>query len=179
MSEQSTIIEVRVHALDQLFESMDPSPFHERDLSPSAEEYIVDSVKELHAKVAGALELRIHLDAPVAPAEVQAVESAIRAHFARHALHLRRTVRELLRDGWRSLGIGIAFLVLFFLLGQIVIRIAGVNPWSTFARESLLIGGWVALWRPLEILLYAWWPIVRERRQYERLSRISVHVRAA
>jgi len=26
-------------------------------------------------------------------------------------------------------------------------------------RESLLVGGAVAPWRPLEIFLYDWWPI--------------------
>jgi hypothetical protein len=31
-------------------------------------------------------------------------------------------------------------------------------------RESLLIGGWVAMWRPMEILLYDWWPIRAEAR---------------
>jgi hypothetical protein len=30
------------------------------------------------------------------------------------------------------------------------------------------------MWRPLEIFLYDWWPIVGERRLYERLSRIDV-----
>jgi hypothetical protein len=36
--------------------------------------------------------------------------------------------------------------------------------------HSLLIGGWVALWRPFEIFLYEWWPILGEARLYDRLS---------
>jgi hypothetical protein len=42
--------------------------------------------------------------------------------------------------------------------------------------ESLLIGGWVAMWRPLEIFLYEWWPIRAEARLFERLSRMIVRV---
>jgi len=34
----------------------------------------------------------------------------------------------------------------------------------------------VAMWRPLEIFLYDWWPIVGERRIHDRLSRIDVQV---
>ena len=30
-------------------------------------------------------------------------------------------------------------------------------------EESLLIFGWVANWRPIEIFLYEWWPVVRRR----------------
>jgi hypothetical protein len=44
------------------------------------------------------------------------------------------------------------------------------------ARESLLIGGWVAMWRPLEIFLYDWWPIRPERRLYERLSAMPIRI---
>ena len=38
-------------------------------------------------------------------------------------------------------------------------------------KESLVIGGWVALWRPLEIFLYDWWPIRAEARLLDRLAR--------
>jgi len=43
-------------------------------------------------------------------------------------------------------------------------------------RESLLIGGWVAMWRPLEVFLYDWWPIRLEARLYDRLSAMPVRI---
>ena len=170
-------IQVRVRELAQLFESMDPSPFREQDLAPSAEEYIVDSARELRGK--GPLELHIYLDQAPSAEVGTAAENAIREHFVRRAVQLKRSMRDLLRDGVLSLVIGIAFLVVFFIIGQAVVRMLGNNPWSTLARESLLIGGWVAMWRPLEIFLYLWWPILRERRLHERLSRMPVHITAA
>jgi hypothetical protein len=36
-------IELNLSRLNQLFNSLDPSPFHERDLDQDAEEYIVSS----------------------------------------------------------------------------------------------------------------------------------------
>ena len=170
-------IEARVRDLAQLFDSMDPSPFREQDLAPSAAEYIVDSARELRGK--GLLELHIFLDQTPAADVSLAAENAIRAHFARRAMHLRRQVRDLLRDGVVSLVIGIAFIVVSFIIGQVIVRLLGNNPWSTLARESLLIGGWVAMWRPLEIFLYAWWPIVRERRLHEGLSQMPVQIMEA
>jgi hypothetical protein len=43
-------------------------------------------------------------------------------------------------------------------------------------EESLLIFGWVANWRPIEIFLYEWWPIVRRRNLYQRLSAAEVEL---
>lgn len=173
----SPIIDVRVRELNQLFDTMDPSPFYEQDLAPSAAEYIVESARELHVKSAPLV--RIHLDNPSSDLDVQATERALRAHFARTATHLRRTVRDLFRDGVLSLAIGIAFLALCYTLAQMLSSALEGSHWATLARESLVIGGWVALWRPLEIFLYAWWPIVRERRLHDRLAQLTVAIIAS
>ncbi len=39
-----------------------------------------------------------------------------------------------------------------------------------------MIGGWVAMWRPLEIFLYDWWPIRAEARLFDRLSAMPVRL---
>ena len=44
-------------------------------------------------------------------------------------------------------------------------------------REGLIIAGWVAMWRPMEIFLYEWWPLLRTGQLYEKLSRMRVEVR--
>jgi hypothetical protein len=45
------------------------------------------------------------------------------------------------------------------------------------ARESLTIAGWVAMWQPMEIFLYQWWPLRRRGRIFEKMSRMKVEVR--
>lgn len=169
------VIEVHLRELSQLFETLDPSPFREKDLDRSAEEYIVDSVKELPSKTPCALV--IHLDRSEGhPDEERAVGDAVRTHFARRSHFLRRDVHELVRRGFISLGIGIAFLVLLFLIAQATGLVRAESGFPTLVRESMLIAGWVAMWRPLEIFLYDWWPIVGERRVHDRLSRIKVRI---
>jgi hypothetical protein len=37
-------------------------------------------------------------------------------------------------------------------------------------QQSFVIGGWVAMWRPIEVFLYDWWPIRAEARLYDRLA---------
>jgi hypothetical protein len=169
------IIKMHLRKLEQLFDSLDHSPFREKDLDRNAEEYIVESIQELPSKFPG--EIIIYLDEPIdIAAESNAITNAIHIHFSRRAQVSRQNLRQLLRRGAISLWIGLSFLVSFFLLGQVVRRIMGEGQWAFLLRESLLIGGWVAMWKPLEIFLYDWWPIVGERRIYDRLGKIKVQI---
>lgn len=169
-------IELHLRVLSQMFDSLDPSPFHEQDLAREAEAWIVESAKEQGTRASRSLV--IHLDNP-AGADERRVGEAVRVHFRRRADRLTLKLRELLRRGWMSLLIGLAFLVLFFALGHAVITTWGDRPATSLVRESLLIGGWVAMWRPLEIFLYEWWPIVGERRLARQLAAMEVRIRAS
>jgi hypothetical protein len=50
------------------------------------------------------------------------------------------------------------------------------GEWLRFVEEGLLIIGWVAMWRPLELLLYDWWPQLRRKRTYDNLACMRVEV---
>jgi hypothetical protein len=169
------VVELRLRELGQLFDPLDPSSPDERDLNHRVEEFIVESLKEVFANEVR--ELVVHFDQPTTmPNEERIVVNAIRAHFARRAKFFRLSLHRLIRRGLISLGIGLAFLVVFFLTGRILVHSMGENAFTTVLTESLIIGGWVAMWRPLEIFLYDWWPILGERRLYDRLSRIQVRI---
>ena len=45
----SYLIEIKLRDLRQLFNTLDPAPFHEKDLDPAAEEYLVSAVREVGA----------------------------------------------------------------------------------------------------------------------------------
>ena len=169
------IIEVHLQQISQLFDSMDPSPFHEKDLDRNAVEYIVGSAHELPDKKPFALV--VHLDKPVTiPDEGQVVGGAVREHFARQSELSWQQLRQLLRRGWITLIIGLSFLAAALAGSASVTRLMSEGPLTTVLRESLIIGGWVAMWRPLEIFLYDWWPLLGERRIYDRLSRMAVRI---
>jgi len=169
------VIEVYVRELDQLFDSMDPAPFHEKDLDRSAHEYIVSTAKELPAGAPTALV--VYLAQPTGlSAEAKILEQAIRVYFARRSGLARQQLRERLRRGWISLMIGLILLVSSVLVGELVARRMGVGPLATVLRESLLIGGWVAMWRPMDFFLYEWWVMRRELQIYERLSQVAVRI---
>jgi hypothetical protein len=172
----TAVIEVRVPELGRLFSAIDPSPWHEKDLDGDAEEFIVGWARE--EPRGAALELLVHVDRPAtAEDRTDQVRQAIRAFFTRRAARARWQLRALLRVGRTSLLIGIGVIAGFIVVGDVLVWWSDGGRLAEIVRESLMIGGWVAMWRPLEIFLYDWWPIRAEARLYDRLAVMPVTVR--
>jgi len=171
---ESANIRLHLKEVAQIFDSLDPYPFHERDLDADAEQYIVASAQELAQRPAAIL---VYLDRSSGDAsEARNLEKAIHEHFARKQRVTSRELRDLLRRGWISLLIGLAFLGTLLALSEAVGQRLSPGPLASVLSESLVIGGWVALWRPLEIFLYDWWPIIGQRKTFALLSRIPVRL---
>lgn len=167
-------IEVRLGELKQLFNSMDPSPFKERDLDPQAEEFIVSWAREAPRGVPLTLTLHVERHTEVVPERT--LGRAINDFFRYRAAITRRRLRDLFRVGRVSLVIGLLALTISFgLVNLLESMFAGVRV-AGLVREGVLIGGWVAMWRPIEIFLYDWWPIRRDAQLYDRLAEMPVHI---
>ena len=104
------------------------------------------------------------------------LRQAIHEFFSQRAASSRRNLRQLFRHGRISLVIGLAFLATSIVVGDAIATYFHESRWPEVLRESLLIGGWVAMWRPLEVFLYDWWPIRAEARLYDRLSAMPVKI---
>lgn len=163
-------IEVRLREVNQLFNMMDPSPFQEKDLDTKAEEFIVSWARELDQEKP--ILLVVYLDnMPSEPAET--VSEGIRNYFAYRADITRRRRREIVREGSVSLTIGLVFLTACLVGAEFIARRPSDTVLS-IVRESLVIAGWVAMWRPMEIFLYERWPLRRLERLYTKLSEMKV-----
>jgi hypothetical protein len=167
-------IELKLRDVNQLFHTLDPSPFRERSLDEAAEAFIVSWARDLPHKAD--LELLVHLPERGSDDELRAqVETAVQSHFQYLAEVKRREFRQLMARGRTSLLIGLAFIAVCTVIGNALAN-AGSSALFQLGRESLLIGGWVAMWRPIEIFLYDWWCMRQEERDYERLGRMRVRL---
>jgi len=173
-----SIIEIHVSELKQLFDAIDPSPFRERDLDPKAEEFIVGWAKDLPRDASLALVVDLDREAGL-PNEAAVLRDAIHEFFRHRAEMYRRRLRELFRLGRTSLLIGIAVLAAAIALGDFLSKLMKGSGLGEIVRESLTIGGWVSMWRPLEVFLYDWWPIRNEARLSDRLAAMPVRIRYA
>lgn len=169
-------IDLQLDHLQQLVNSMDPSPFPGRDLDPDAERYIVDAARELPADAPLALVLWLPED-ELGAENAARVGAMLGHYFQWEAESAGRRLREHLHAAWRTTLLGLAFMALCMLARSLLLPVDGL-PAHT-AAEGLLVIGWVALWRPLEMFLYDWWPLRREARLMRRLTGLAVSLRAA
>jgi hypothetical protein len=168
---------LRVRELQQLFNSLDPTPFLNKDLDHACEAFIENWAMSLPKD--SRLHLTIHLDQLASsPTEAgELVAEAIHNYYGFKVALVRGELRQLLRTGRLSLGIGLVFVTACLLLAEAISSIVP-GPTAKIARESLTIIGWVAMWRPVQIFLYDWWPLKGRIKVYEnlRFARVSVSV---
>src|SRR5258708_6388730 len=156
-----SVIEVHVGELKQLFNAIDPSPFRDKELPSDA-----------------TLGLVVDLDREAGlPDEAAVLRDAIHEFFSQRAQAYRRRLRELFRVGRTSLVIGLFALASAIALGDFLAGLMKGSRIGEIVRESFTIGGWVSMWRPLEIFLYDWWPIRDEATLYDRLAAMPVRIR--
>lgn len=169
------LIEIKLSDVRQMFNSLDPAPFLEKDLDEDAQAYIVDSAREFHLKTP--LKLVLHVPEAQAAEVSRHLPEAVHNYFAYRAEIAQKEFKFTLRQGRWALLIGLLFLVLCLSLSEMAAQIEH----GTIARilqEGLLIMGWVAMWRPVQIFLYDWWPLRLQRRVLEKLQQIPIEIRA-
>jgi len=169
-------IEIRIRTLAELFNSMDPTPFHHCELDQNAQAYLeswaMSYPPDSHLRIV------VHIAQMPDSDPEPTVREAVHNYFDFKAIVNKRNLRLLLSEGRTSLLIGLGFLGMC-LLGADLLPNPGNHAFSRVLKEGLLIGGWVAMWRPMQIFLYDWWPLVRRGHIYRNLSQSKVHVVSA
>lgn len=168
------MIELELHTAMQLFNSFDPAPFHEKELDREAEEYIYNTVGEFPLKKP--LGIFIYLPTSEADGETEHIlKKAIRSHFSYKKLLTEIELKKLLQRGRRNMTIATLFLFLCLL----VIRLLSTLKEGlvhTMLSEGFTIIGWVAMWEPINVFLYGWWPVVQKRNIYRKILSMDVNI---
>lgn len=176
MTEPPTEIALRTHTIGHLFNSFDPSPFREKDLDTGVEEFITSWVRELPP--AAPFSIVVHLPAEeAAKPDAGRIGEAFAHYFQYRAEASEHEWRELFRIGRRSLAIGVVVLIICLTASQLAAVLIPNRVVASVVEESLIIVGWVANWRPIEIYLYDWLPIRRRMNLFRRLAVAPVEVR--
>lgn len=151
-----------------------PGSMHgKRMLKRDAEEFFIEEAEALPRKN------NIAVTVYLATSEKQYKEdipSAIQKHFCHRKLQSQREFKRTLGYGWRMLLVAMGLLVVLYVVTEIAVAMNPDTRLILFIRESFIILGWVALWRPLELLLYDWYPIKAKINLFERLEKSKVVV---
>lgn len=167
-----SVVDVALSDIRLLFSALDPSPIREKDLDPSTEAYILGAIRELGG---GRNPVKIVFHVP--PEQFAGLDSAghvdsIHNYFSYCAWAEAQALGHMGRTAWVSMVIGLSFLFACLAAREFLVPPTGM-VWPIL-QEGLLIIGWVAMWRPLELVLYDWWPIWRRHRLYRRLAAIPI-----
>ena len=168
-------IDLNIRHSRQLFDARDPAPFIERDLDEDAVAYLLGAAQEIPRKQPLAIVVTI-AEEPEPRLAPGVIVEAVRGHFVHEGEQVERRLREHVRRGQMFLAVGLAVLVVFLTLAELTAALPA-GPLQQILREGLVITGWVAMWRPLEVLLYDWWPLIDERRQVRRILDAPVSIR--
>ncbi len=171
------LIEMKLSSVAELFNSLDPAPFHKKELDVDAEDYIVDTVNDFSQKT----EFKIIIYLPdefLGTRDAQEIPRAIKSHFEYKALTQRRNFRRRFVYGEFALVIGLSFLAVATIVSTAIDSYSGGYPVAHFVANALEIMGWVAMWEPVTVFLFQLWPIVKDRKIYEMISRMEICIRS-
>jgi hypothetical protein len=176
--ERAQLIEIKIKKINQLFNSFDPSPFLEKDLDDDAFEYIVSSVSEHSHKTKQKILIHLPSSQRKKMSEVE-IRKAIHNYFEYKKILAERSIKLKLKEGQFSLIIGIVFLASCLLVREWFIEMPSISQsvWTYIMIEGLMIGGWVAMWKPISDILYEWWPIYKEKNIFKKITEMDIEFR--
>ena len=174
--EENLIVEVGVKNSRQLFNVRDPAPFRERDLDPQFVIYLVSAVEEFPLRTKMKLRIVTSDVDDLRPENSLVIRDAIRAYFRYESALAKSKLRKRHRTARYFSLIGLATLVVCLSVAQFIDSIKFAPKVVNIASVSLIIIGWVAMWHPIEALLYSWWPIHEQRQYFDKIARLDVEV---
>ncbi len=170
------LVEIKLREVRQLFNTLDPAPFRDKDLDSDSETYIYDLVADLPVKAK--VRLVLYLPEQACSAQVQDdVSRAIQSYFNYRSDITLKELRAVLKEGHTAMLIGMAFLFACIAAHQALTAMNRPGLLWSILEEGFLISGWVAMWRPIDVFLYEWWPIRRRRRIERKIARMPIDVR--
>lgn len=166
-------ITLELNYVDQFLIAPDSLFYGKRILSPDAEAVIIEEATM--ASLNDHIHLKIHLHKDQIRRKDE-ISTAIHQHFAYRRKKSERQLKKVLQLGWRSLLFSIVFLGLLVFLTLVILKLLPEGGLSTTFREILIILGWVALWRPADLLLYELRPFKREVNLFRKLEQCKVEI---
>lgn len=174
---QTQQIALRLARLEELLVAPETDPLAGRFEERSGVERILDTLRAQNTGRLDAIAAKLVLDEQPTPETRRTVDAALAALWRHQDGRLGEQLVTIRRDGLRALGKGILFMLVCMAISAIGGRITVLPDLVRgLVSEGFIIAGWVALWHPMELLLYEWWPVARDRRLYQLVAGMAYTV---
>ena len=165
-------IRLKLNSVNELFETPQSTPFSSTWLDRAGLDYIADLLKtsRLPHQLTAILTL-----AEAAEYNADDIQEAVARYSQARIDEAKREIASQRWQALKALQTGMVVLLLA-LLAAANVDSAEFLPEAlrSLIAESLLVAGWVSMWHPAELILYAWWPHWRQIHIYERLQTMEI-----
>jgi hypothetical protein len=161
-----------------LFSTPAPDPFSANVRYTSGIDEVITILKPtvLRKKTRATLYLPLEQDAPDT---TRRLTDAVRRYCLARIADKKNDMASLRWQGLKALQSGMPFLAVCLFVSTFA---EGSNALPELAKrvlgEGFLIAGWVALFHPIELLIYDWWPHNRQIHLYQNLMNMEIVVKA-
>lgn len=176
---ENIIVEVGVKNSRQLFNERDPAPFRERDLDPKFVIYLVSAIEEFPLRTKIKLRILTADESDTTPENSLTIRVAIQKYFQYESELAKAKLRKHHRTDRYFFLIGFFTLFVCLSLAQFISSVKLAPAITDIVSVGFIIIGWVAMWHPIEALLYDWWPIREQRLYFDKIGTLDVEVTLA
>jgi hypothetical protein len=169
-SRAPVVLELSVNSLSELIDTSRPTCLGKRHLHEDIAAHLLEEVAAAPRHAPVKLNLMLPADEV---ARATDIATAIRTYFDNCCNDEQRQINAILRNGRIALMIALTLLLLVNGLGA-SIRATFSGRFAGALADGLEIFGWVAMWKPAELLLYEWVPVLRKKKLLARLATMEI-----
>lgn len=162
---------------DQLFETDLPLPAEHMVLSEPVLDFLEASIAD--HRDCSVFDLKIYLPEKdwdkFEPFLKDDIAKTFDRYFDRHIKKQRERLADHFKQVQKMFGLGFAFMLACMIVRTLWVPEDTTTLMSSI-REGLLVIGWVAMWKPVEELIFNWWPIKQELRLWESFRRLRASI---
>lgn len=140
-------------------------------------ERAVAGASALGVAARGRARLVVRMPSP-GPDDARRIAASVATYVTARRADAGLRMVALRREGVRTLGVAAVFIAACLLAWLTVEIYPHEGLLKDLARDGVVIAGWVALWRPLDLLLFDTWLLRRDRRILEAVAAMPVVVEA-
>lgn len=181
-AEQKGTAHVTLHLarLEELLAAPEIQAIEGRFEDRSGVERLLDQLRSQNTSRLSAINAKLLLDEMPGTGDRGKVDAALAAMAAYQQKRLSEQLATVRREGLHTLRKGMVFMVLCMAISAATVNATFLPElMRDLVSEGFVIAGWVALWHPMELLLYEWWPVRRDRKLYHLIADMAYTVEPA
>lgn len=177
----AVVLALTLDDIANLFQPPVLDPFRGQSETESGVERLVQELSAQHVRRGQRLRLTLRIPArQITPDLATRTSKALQSYCLAQFGKTDREQAVLRRQGRFAFRIGLIFLAVCLVISSLVEQSSAVPELlRRLLSESALIIGWVAMWRPIDSLLFDGWMFARDRRVYACLHDVDVTLEPA